>query len=75
MGAPGAQFGGGAPAQPQTGQGWSTAKTAVAVGAGVAAVAGVAYAASHTNLGRQVMGVGPHASGFGAIGQALSRLF
>ncbi|MBI2390392.1 MAG: zf-TFIIB domain-containing protein [Deltaproteobacteria bacterium] len=70
---PGAPLGGGAPAAP--GQGWSTAKTAVAVGAGVAAVAGVAYAASHTNLGRQVMGVGPHASGFGAIGQALSRLF
>lgn len=62
-------------AAPGQDQGWSTGKKVAVVGAGVAAVAGVAYVASHTDLGRQAMGVGPHASGFGAIGQALSKLF
>lgn len=52
--------------QPGQDQGWSTGKKVAVVGAGVAAVAGVAYLASNT---------GPHASGFGAIGQALSKLF
>jgi Zn-finger nucleic acid-binding protein len=64
--------------QQQPGQqqgGWGVGKTALAVGGGVAAVAGVAYLASHTDLGKQVMGVGPHASGFGAVGNVLSKLF
>jgi Zn-finger nucleic acid-binding protein len=56
-------------------QGWGAGKTALAVGGGLAAVAGVAYVASHTDLGKQVMGVGPHASGFGAVGSVLSKLF
>jgi len=67
----------GAPAMPgQPGPGgWGLGKTALAVGAGVAAVAGVAYVASHSSVGRQAMGVGPHASGFGAVGDVLSKLF
>ncbi len=65
----------GTPVGQQQPSGWSTGKKIAVVGAGVAAVAGVAYVASHTDVGRQAMGVGPHASGFGAIGQALSKLF
>ncbi len=40
--------------QPQ-GQPWSTAKTALAVGAGVAAVGGLAYVATHTDAGRSLL--------------------
>ncbi len=70
--APGAQP---VPGQGEQPGGWSTGKTALAVGGGLAAVAGVAYVASHTDLGKQVMGVGPHQSGFGAVGSVLSKLF
>jgi hypothetical protein len=50
-------------AQPGGGdQPWSTGKKVAVVGAGVAAVAGVAYLASNKD-------------GFGAIGQTLSKLF
>ena len=59
----------------QPGGGWGAGKTALAVGGGLAAVAGVAYVASHTDLGRQIMGGGPHASGFGAVGNVLGKLF
>lgn len=62
-------------AQPGAQQGWGVGKTALAVGGGLAAVAGVAYVASHTDLGRSVMGTSPSASGFGAVGEVLSRLF
>ena len=62
------------PGQEQAG-GWGVGKTALAVGGGLAAVAGVAYVASHTDIGKQAMGVGPHASGFGAVGSVLSKLF
>jgi len=48
------------PASPD--QPWSTGKKVAVVGAGVAAVAGVAYLASNKD-------------GFGAIGQTLSKLF
>lgn len=66
----------GAPGQPGAEQGgWGVGKTALAVGGGLAAVAGVAYVASHTNVGRQAMGLGPHQSGFGAVGDVLSKLF
>lgn len=69
----------GAPVQQQQpGQeqgGWGVGKTALAVGGGLAAVAGVAYVASHTDIGKQAMGIGPHASGFGAVGKVLSKLF
>lgn len=41
--------------QPQQGQPWSTAKTALAVGAGVAAVGGLAYVATHTDAGRSLL--------------------
>ena len=64
------------PGQPGAEQGgWGVGKTALAVGGGLAAVAGVAYVASHTNLGRQAMGMGQHQSGFGAVGDVLSKLF
>lgn len=65
----------GMPGQPQQpgGQGWGLGKTALAVGGGLAAVAGVAYVASHTNMGQQAMGT--HQSGFGAVGDVLSKLF
>jgi Zn-finger nucleic acid-binding protein len=78
FGAPVGQSPPGAPAmpgQPGPDQGWSAGKTALAVGGGLAAVAGVAYVASHTNVGRQAMGLGPHQSGFGAVGDVLSKLF
>lgn len=39
----------------QQGQPWSTAKTALAVGAGVAAVGGLAYVATHTDAGRSLL--------------------
>lgn len=66
----------GMPGQPGAEQGgWGVGKTALAVGGGLAAVAGVAYVASHTNVGRQAMGLGPHQSGFGAVGDVLSKLF
>lgn len=68
------QMGAATPQQPEQG-GWSAGKTALAVGGGLAAVAGVAYVASHTDLGKQAMGLGPHQSGFGAVGNVLSRLF
>lgn len=66
-----------APAAPQGSeqQGWGVGKTALAVGGGLAAVAGVAYVASHTDLGKQVMGLGPHQSGFSAASSVLSKLF
>lgn len=67
------QMGAQTPQGPQ--QGWGVGKTALAVGGGLAAVGGIAYVASHTDLGKQVMGVGPHASGFGAVGSVLSKLF
>lgn len=72
--APGAMPGmGGMPGQPAAGGEWGLGKTALAVGGGLAAVAGVAYVASHTNIGQQAMGT--HQSGFGAVGEVLSKLF
>jgi hypothetical protein len=65
---------GGAPA-PQPGapgaqsSGWSAGKTALAVGGGVAAVAGVAYVATHTNLGRELVRDVEGALGGGGGGQ------
>jgi hypothetical protein len=72
-------FGGGAPpGAPGTpaapGQGWGMGKTALAVGAGVAAVAGVAYVASNTGVGRSLLGTSPSSSGFGAVGDLFSKL-
>ena len=43
-----------APAQPQP-TGWTPGKTALAVGGGVAAVAGVAYVATQTDFGREIV--------------------
>ncbi|MBK7396553.1 MAG: zf-TFIIB domain-containing protein [Myxococcales bacterium] len=43
------------PQPQQQGQPWSTAKTALAVGAGVAAVGGLAYVATHTDAGRSLL--------------------
>jgi hypothetical protein len=63
----------GMPGQPAAGGAWGLGKTALAVGGGLAAVAGVAYVASHTNIGQQAMGT--HQSGFGAVGEVLSKLF
>lgn len=62
----------GTPTGEQAG-GWGVGKTALAVGGGLAAVAGVAYVASNTDLGRQVLGT--NQAGFGAIGGVLSKLF
>ncbi|MGZ3453009.1 MAG: zf-TFIIB domain-containing protein [Polyangiales bacterium] len=70
-GAPGGMPG--MPGQPQAGGEWGLGKTALAVGGGLAAVAGVAYVASHTHMGQQAMGT--HQSGFGAVGEVLSKLF
>ncbi len=60
---------------PQQGSGWGLGKTAAVVGGGVAAVAGVAYLASHTGFGQSLMGTQPSQEGFGAVGQVLSKLF
>ena len=67
-------------AAPGAGGGWGLGKTALAVGGGVAAVAGVGYLATHTNLGRQALS-GVMGSGGGAgpslsdVGSVISRLF
>jgi Zn-finger nucleic acid-binding protein len=67
----------GAPGAPQAGGGgWGLGKTALVVGGGVAAVAGVGYLATHTDVGRRVIsgatGPGPSLSDVGSV---ISRLF
>ncbi len=58
---------------------WTTGQKAVAVGAGVAAVGGLAYAATHTNLGRGLLhaaeGQAFGSGGLPSVGSMLSKLF
>jgi hypothetical protein len=67
------------PGAPQAPGQWTTGQKAMAVGAGVAAVGGLAYAATHTDVGRGLLhaaeGQAFGSGGLPGVGSMLSKLF
>ena len=63
-------------ARPQADDQWGLGKTALVIGGGAVAIAGVGYLATHTNVGRDVIsGVTRPGPSLSDVGSVISRLF